>query len=471
MAVETKMICDQKLIRKAGTGTYGEVYIVESTAGERSAIKLESDLEDVLTTYATGGIRHSQLTEIQILSGLRHPHLLYGKALLPPTQCDGKLGISLPAADMDLESYIAILAPLSDEAIPHKLRILFEVGSALAFLHQQHILHLDIKLGNVLMFKDISMLADFGISTYVEKSTVPTVSSLPAYGLLHRAPENWESKMLESGTQYLSTISEVWAYGIFCLELLSNNRVFADLYAYGYENDVDKVHTYIETYFKPDVLIKTLTTYLDDKSDLIKLVARMLDWDPRTRITLFEVLTNPVFGAHTPIPGIVVPVTIVKDSLKIPKSLLLTLQRAAVMVFPSKSVHLLFVAYDLVYRTYRQLSTPQTRAQHAITCLWIAGKFLDGEVGLVELMNLQKVGGITLTQMLEMELAIILWVTGVIYRPYLYEVCRSAADVRAALTIAQTSNLYISIDPAVWIANRPVPLPDSPSKDFQLRQL
>ncbi|TVU01012.1 hypothetical protein EJB05_53531, partial [Eragrostis curvula] len=109
---------------------------------------------------------------------------------------------------------------------PARRRIAVDVARALAYLHHEcrlHILHLDIKPGNVLLDGDLrAHVSDFGISMTVARGNLTTSSVVVdtcgrgTFGYM--APE-----MLVNA---VSAKSDVFSYGMMLLELVGGRRNF-----------------------------------------------------------------------------------------------------------------------------------------------------------------------------------------------------------------------------------------------------
>ena len=150
-----------RIIRLLGQGGMGAVYEVEHTQlGVHYALKaftLESGHVDVL--------KNKFLTEGKVLARLHDPHLVHVFDL----NFDEATGT--PYFVMDLVLYEdgspRTLSGVSTEELDedYVLQWFTELASVVDYIHEQGIVHRDIKLGNVLLSSDGHVvLSDFGVS-------------------------------------------------------------------------------------------------------------------------------------------------------------------------------------------------------------------------------------------------------------------------------------------------------------------
>lgn len=112
--------------------------------------------------------------------------------------------------------------------IAQAVRVLNPIANALALAHERHIVHGDVKPGNIFLLADRTgagprcKLLDFGIARVVGVSGVPidyaplvVKSFTPAYG----APEQFSSKYGSTGPW-----TDVFALALICVELLTGRE-------------------------------------------------------------------------------------------------------------------------------------------------------------------------------------------------------------------------------------------------------
>lgn len=261
---------------KAGSGSYSDVYVVNSD-GKSFAIKVLNDY--ARRCFIKYGIEN--VLEIDIMSRLRHPHLLYSNKII----CDNETnyGIQMPVAQL-------ALIDLKFDLV-RSINTFHAITSAIAFLHNHNILHLDIHVSNILFVDGIPMLSDFGTSRHVKDITVGFTSTVGNYYPRYYRPfENL------CGNNIYNHKSDVWALGMTILTNIVNDT-------YTPADDDESYRDWLEVNFTPYNIKRRISTHLLDVSkeqeeyiDLIAdLVVKMLELDPDKRITIDQVLQHKVF--------------------------------------------------------------------------------------------------------------------------------------------------------------------------------
>ncbi|PPQ82740.1 hypothetical protein CVT25_009294 [Psilocybe cyanescens] len=95
-------------------------------------------------------------------------------------------------------------------------RILQEIAKGMEYLHQMNVLHGDLKASNVLVDDHCRcVISDFGQSEMKSEVCRITGSSMQAGTLRWKAPE------LLEGSSMLTTATDIYAYGVLCIEVLT----------------------------------------------------------------------------------------------------------------------------------------------------------------------------------------------------------------------------------------------------------
>ncbi|KPA80682.1 putative serine/threonine-protein kinase putativeprotein kinase [Leptomonas pyrrhocoris] len=201
-------------IKSIGRGSFGEAVLVRSKADGKRYVAKAID-----STSMTSKEKRDVQNEIRILSAVDHPNIIRYHEHFE----DGCLiFIIMEYADGgDLNSRIKE-AKKVDPAQPFDPNLamfwFLQICMALKYLHDNHILHRDLKTANVfLTSKNVVKLGDFGISTILQNTMAcaKTVCGTPYYF----SPELCQSKPYNNK-------SDVWALGVVFYETLTLRRPF-----------------------------------------------------------------------------------------------------------------------------------------------------------------------------------------------------------------------------------------------------
>jgi serine/threonine protein kinase len=257
--------------KQIGRGSFADVYnaSVEET-DEAVAVKIINF--DI--------IKNDDLTDIKkevSIMKLSHPNIMHACATFLVNQ---SLWIVMPFMDYgSCADIIKMVHPkgIKDEVLV--ISILKQLLEGLEHLHKNHVIHRDIKGGNILIDKNgIIKLADFGVSTILSENRkgARTFTGTPCW----MAPE-----VLEQGDTYDQS-ADIWSFGIFILELL-----------YGYPPHIK--HDPIKAIMmilqeKPP----TCDLYTDEKnpsSSFRKMLSKCLKKRPHKRHTVTQLLKCSLF--------------------------------------------------------------------------------------------------------------------------------------------------------------------------------
>jgi serine/threonine protein kinase len=211
---------------KIGMGAYGTVY----------KCFLHHTVAAVKVLHSKEAHKNKQfLRELEVLSKIRHPHLLILLGACPENGClvyeymeNGSL------EDRLFRKYNSPPIPWFD-----RFRIAYEIASALVFLHNTKpdpIIHRDLKPGNILLDRNlVSKIGDVGLSTILHSDTSPASTMYkdtgPVGTLSYIDPEYQR-------TGLISPKSDVYAFGMVVLQLLTGKPAIA--LAYVVETAIDE---------------------------------------------------------------------------------------------------------------------------------------------------------------------------------------------------------------------------------------
>ena len=202
-----------RLERQIGEGGMALVYLAEDLRHRRKvAVK-------VLRPELCASIGHERfLREIEIVAGLRHPHIL---PLYDSGEAEGILYYVMPLVEG--ETLRARIERERQLPIEDALRFAREVADALSYAHARGVVHRDIKPENILIEADHAVVADFGIAKAVaaagrQTTLTRTGTSIgtPAY----MSPEQ------AAGDADIDGRSDLYSLACVLYEMLAGNPPF-----------------------------------------------------------------------------------------------------------------------------------------------------------------------------------------------------------------------------------------------------
>lgn len=220
--------------------------------------------------------------ELEILHNYRHPHLIHAEGC---QYTDRRIEIIMPRAIIDLQE----TCENNQLKIGHNdlIRFFYQVSLAVAELHRNNILHLDIKPENILIFKEgeslVAKLADFGHTKYLPNGPVEyNVCGTP----LFIAPEGYSSGLVNNGKMELYPELDIWSLGLTFFLLFSGINNFT-LHQSGEELSLNQLFNKIKTWFGTERK-QYIDRYISNPM-LNSLLFRMLD-QSKQRPTINQVV-------------------------------------------------------------------------------------------------------------------------------------------------------------------------------------
>jgi serine/threonine protein kinase len=162
------------LERELGGGGMSRVFLAEETALSRRVVV------KVLAPELLEGLSAERFArEVRLAARLQHPNIV-------PVLAAGDAS-SLPYYTMpyvDGESLRARLEHRGALSAVEAIAILRDLARALAYAHEQGVVHRDVKPENVLLSGDTAVVTDFGIAKAVDAARVgPSSTSLTQLGM------------------------------------------------------------------------------------------------------------------------------------------------------------------------------------------------------------------------------------------------------------------------------------------------
>lgn len=249
---------------RIGQGTYGVVYQTKhKTHG------------DVIMKWIdiTDGYKHP--LELDIMIRFNHPNIIRCLEYHPEKDNNRNyISVIMEKATSDLHEYRLKNGNLSYSTLHN---IMFQCLSGLKALHDDDIIHLDIKSNNIVIFKETMnvKIIDFGMAKKIYRCC--PASKYEKIIKAHNPPEN------ANGSLKYDKCTDVWCMGLTFLFLISGRFITRQ-----------EVITSKEATFNN--ILKQYTE--QERSLLLPLLNSMLAYDHNKRSTVDEILRLPIFNNH-----------------------------------------------------------------------------------------------------------------------------------------------------------------------------
>lgn len=201
-----------ELIRLLGRGGFAEVWLVKDTL---------VGLDEALKVYAPGGGMDEDglkvfAQELSVVHNLRHTNLLTPKILW---QYQNQPYLILPYCPNG--SLNRKVGKCTEE---EAWKILEQVASGLAYLHEHKIIHQDIKPDNILVDENNDyVITDFGISMKAQSTLRKSMRVQANSGTMaYMAPERFSLEPTPTKA------SDIWSLGAMMFELIEGKMPFDD---------------------------------------------------------------------------------------------------------------------------------------------------------------------------------------------------------------------------------------------------
>lgn len=281
-----------KKVSRLGEGTYGVVY---KAIDKKSNNRLVALKRCIPHHQSSDGFPLTTLREIHALRlCCRHPNVV---DLLAVAVSDSGVFLAMPLVGNDLAAILddPKAQPFHETEVKTLLQQLL---GALSFCHEHCLIHRDVKPSNLLISDDgILKLADFGLSRHIYQGQCCTVN---VASLWYRAPE----LLMQRNFSSYSFGIDMWAAGCVFAELLEGSPLLPGT------NEDDQIGKMISCMGQPpsDLFSEKIpeTKQIDSTGNLwdrfadlsnegLLLIARLLEYDHRFRLTASQALESEYF--------------------------------------------------------------------------------------------------------------------------------------------------------------------------------
>ncbi|KAF8037813.1 hypothetical protein BT93_B0608 [Corymbia citriodora subsp. variegata] len=285
-----------------GKGSYGVVAsAIDTRTGEKVAIKKINDVFEHVSD-ATRILR-----EIKLLRLLRHPDVVEIKhIMLPPSRREFKdIYVVFELMESDLHQVIKANDDLTPE---HYQFFLYQLLCSLKYIHSANVFHRDLKPKNILANADCKLkICDFGLAR-VSFNDAPSAIFWTDYVATrwYRAPELCGSFF----SKYTPAI-DIWSIGCIFAEMLTRKPLFpgknvvhqldimTDLLGTPPPETIarirnEKARRYLSSMRKKQP-VPFSQKFPNADPLALRLLERLLAFDPKDRLTAEEALADPYF--------------------------------------------------------------------------------------------------------------------------------------------------------------------------------
>lgn len=349
----------------------------------------------------------TDLIELDILSRLYHPNIIH-HTKISDSISSTILSVELPLVDRTLTDLLKNKY-LSTQV---KLPIMYKLSHALKFLHKNNIVHKNLTIENVLLR---------GFNNYE-----PYLTGF----------EN-SNESTNQDDKYI----DIWAFGILCLNIITNNNITNDKIIFSL----------------PTLLNGVSQKYYDNLLDLLFNIFKL---EPCDRLTAKQIHNHPLFDEfrENVIDNYIIKELTICEYADDHRDILKLLIHWTKNIYKCYDISLLFLAIDLFSRTdnYYKDNDSNQRMYVAATCLYISSKFFETTISLCDFVSniSNDIPSINNNDVINYELKIVKLLNGVLNVSLYYKSCDNIDQLMLTfdnIIMSRDSTLYCKTDIIKWI--------------------
>lgn len=225
------------------------------------------------------------LRELTILRVSSHPNILRILDAFVPVENDVCVVLELLKETLSDRIYCVNCIPVVEAK-----RVGLDLVRAVAYLHANDIVHLDIKSKNMgFDEKDTLQLFDFSNSIHLRYAS--KIDDDPCATLWYRAPE-----LCRHGTAEDWKAVDMWSVGCVFAEMVLGRYVFSSVFDGGREDTSQNLGQYDTIVSVLKHLEANLRVRCGDDDAMVQLIMSLLSMDPAGRLTASQTLVHPALS-------------------------------------------------------------------------------------------------------------------------------------------------------------------------------
>jgi mitogen-activated protein kinase 15 len=311
--IDRSVVRKYDILQKLGKGAYGIVW--------RATDKKTKDvvaLKKIFDAFQNSTDAQRTFREVMFLQEMKgHEHII---SLLNVVKADNDRDLYLVFEHMETDLHAAIRANILQDV--HKQYVMWQLLKTLKFMHSANLLHRDMKPSNLLLNSDCLMkVADFGLARSMRESWEGEAAApaeerdnKEAYFTDYIATRWYRAPEILLGSNYYSSGVDMWGAGCILGEILASKPVFAgnntiqqlelivDLLGHAEGQaleDRKRLSPYAPTMLESLTVQPTAESmdwnarFPSASPHAIDLLKRMLQFQPRGRISAHDALQHP----------------------------------------------------------------------------------------------------------------------------------------------------------------------------------